>query len=77
MFSVVVFSILLVFFLPFLSIFRSQSQNVELDISKLKCVQSHPVPKVPTDISDNFHANVNDVIIQKVAVYFNISWMFE
>ena len=57
------FSILLVFFLPFLSIFRSQSQNVELDISKLKCVQSHPVPKVPTDISDNFHANVNDVII--------------
>ena len=56
MFSVVVF-------FPLLSIFRSQSQNVELDISKLKCVQSHPVPKVPTDISDNFHANVNDVII--------------
>ena len=62
MFSVVVFPFCW-FFLPFLSIFRSQSQNVELDISKLKCVQSHPVPKVPTDISDNFHANVNDVII--------------
>ena len=76
MFSVVFFLSCFFFFL-FLSILRSQSQNIELDISKLKCVQSHPVPKVPTDISDNFHANVNDVIIQKVAVYFNISWMFE
>ena len=71
MFSVVFFLSCFFFFL-FLSILRSQSQNIELDISKLKCVQSHPVPKVPTDISDNFHANVNDVIIQKVAVYFNI-----
>ena len=61
-FLLLFFHFVVVFF-PLLSIFRSQSQNVELDISKLKCVQSHPVPKVPTDISDNFHANVNDVII--------------